>query len=69
MRDSFRNRRPFSSPYAMEVVGRIGEIRKRFCFISVERRLKHSASVAIRDAARNEHFANVAQSDDVVSEA
>jgi LysR family transcriptional activator of nhaA len=38
------------------VVGRIPGIRERFYAISVERRLKHPAVVAITEAARTELF-------------
>jgi LysR family transcriptional activator of nhaA len=42
--------------YSVRVVGRIPEVRERFYAISVERRLKHPAVVAITNAARNEMF-------------
>lgn len=45
-----------TSQYAVKVVGRIEEIKERFYAISVERRLKHPAVVAISDSARNELF-------------
>lgn len=45
-----------ASQYSVKVVGRIAEIKERFYAISVERRLKHPAVVAISDAARNELF-------------
>ncbi|HEX2205965.1 MAG TPA: hypothetical protein VHG91_21800 [Longimicrobium sp.] len=41
-------------PYRVEVVGRIGDVRERFYAISIERRLKHPAVVAISQAAREE---------------
>ena len=43
--------------YAVRTVGRTDEIRERFYAISVERRLKHPAVVAISEAARHETFA------------
>lgn len=42
--------------YLVRVVGRIPEVKERFYAISVERRLKHPAVVAISDAARNKLF-------------
>lgn len=42
--------------YAVKVVGRIEKVRERFYAISVERRLKHPAVLAICNAARNELF-------------
>ena len=42
--------------YSVKVVGRIDQVRERFYAISVERRLKHPAVVAICNAARNELF-------------
>ena len=42
--------------YGVEVVGRIPELRERFYAISLERRLKHPAVVAIRNSARDELF-------------
>lgn len=44
------------SQYAVHIVGRTSEVRERFYAISVERRLKHPAVVAISEAARNELF-------------
>jgi LysR family transcriptional activator of nhaA len=46
--------REITSQYGVKVVGRIGEVRERFYAISVERRLKHPAVVAISEAARRE---------------
>ena len=43
--------------HGVEVLGRTEEVRERFYAISVERRLKHPAVVAITDAARQELFA------------
>jgi len=45
------------SQYGVQLLGRAEEIRERFYAISVERRLKHPAVVAISDAARQELFA------------
>ena len=42
--------------YRVEAVARIDEIRERFYAISVERRLKHPAVVAISETARDEVF-------------
>jgi len=42
--------------YGVRIVGRITEIRERFYAISVERRIKHPAVVAISAAARQELF-------------
>jgi LysR family transcriptional activator of nhaA len=44
--------------YGVVVVGRIDEIRERYFAISVERRLKHPAVVAISTAAREKLFAS-----------
>lgn len=46
------------SQYSVQLLGRVAEVRERFYAISVERRLKHPAVVAISDAARHELFAN-----------
>ncbi|MDX1962904.1 MAG: transcriptional activator NhaR [Pirellulales bacterium] len=43
--------------YKVTVVGRIPELRENYYAISVERRLKHPAVVAISAAARNQLFA------------
>ena len=43
--------------YGVQVVGRAPEVKERLYAISVERRLKHPAVVAITDAARQELFA------------
>jgi len=45
------------SQYGVQLLGRVEEVRERFYAISVERRLKHPAVVAISDAARHELFA------------
>ena len=45
-----------SKQYSVGVVGRIPEVKERFYAISVERRLKHPAVVAISDAAKEDLF-------------
>jgi LysR family transcriptional activator of nhaA len=42
--------------HRVKVVGRTGAVRRRFYTISVERRLKHPAVVAISETARRELF-------------
>jgi len=42
--------------YGVQVIGRIDQVRERFYAISVERRLKHPAVVAISEAAREQLF-------------
>lgn len=42
--------------YGLEVVGRVPQIIERFYAISVERRIRHPAVVALSDAARSELF-------------
>ena len=42
--------------YGVRLVGRLEEVRERFYAISVERKLKHPAVVAISDAARQKLF-------------
>lgn len=42
--------------YRVEVVGRLDEVRERFYAISLERRLKHPAVLAISEAARRQLF-------------
>lgn len=42
--------------YGVQVVGRIDAVRERFYAISVERKLKHPAVVAISETARQELF-------------
>jgi len=42
--------------YAVEPIGRVESVRERFYAISVERRLKHPAVVAIAEAAREKVF-------------
>jgi LysR family transcriptional activator of nhaA len=44
--------------YAVSVLGRTRDVKERFYAVSVERRLKHPAVVAISDAARQKLFAN-----------
>lgn len=43
--------------YGVEVLGRVPEVRERFYAITLERRLKHPALLAISHAARSELFA------------
>jgi len=43
--------------YGVQVVGRLGDVRQQFYAISVERRLKHPAVIAISEAARHRLFA------------
>ena len=43
--------------YKVHVVGRTTEIRQRFFAISVERKIRHPAVVAICEAARKNIFA------------
>ncbi len=42
--------------YSVRIVGRISQVRERFYAISVERRLKHPAVVAISNSARHKLF-------------
>ncbi len=49
--------REVAAQHGVEVLGRTEEVRERFYAISVERRLKHPAVVAISDAARHRLFA------------
>ncbi len=42
--------------YGVKMIGRIDDVKERFYAISVERRLKHPAVVAISDAAREQLF-------------
>lgn len=46
--------------YGVELLGRAGEVRERFYAISVERRLKNPAVLAISEAARHEVFGRAA---------
>lgn len=43
--------------YQVQVVGRVESIKERFYAISVERKLKHPAVIAISEAARKKFFA------------
>ncbi len=43
--------------YAVQAIGQIEDVRERFYAISVERRLKHPAVVAISNAAKTQIFA------------
>ncbi len=45
-----------ASQYSLKPIGRIPEVIERFYAISVERRLKHPAVVAIRESARENLF-------------
>lgn len=47
--------------YRVEVVGRTDDVREQFYAISVERRLKHPAVVAISEAARADLFSGSAR--------
>jgi LysR family transcriptional activator of nhaA len=42
--------------YGVQVIGRIDTVRERFYAISVERKLKHPAVVAISESARQKLF-------------
>ncbi|MEZ6120564.1 MAG: hypothetical protein R3C28_28860 [Pirellulaceae bacterium] len=42
--------------YNVKLVGRTNDIQEKFYAVSVERRLKHPAVVAISQAAKNELF-------------
>lgn len=44
--------REIAAQYGARVVGRVSEVRERFYAVSIERRLKHPAVVAISEAAR-----------------
>ncbi len=44
--------------YGVEIGGRIDEVRESYFAISVERRLKHPAVIAITEAARSQLFAS-----------
>jgi LysR family transcriptional activator of nhaA len=44
--------------YGVRVVGRIADVKERYYAISVERRLKNPAVIAISEAARSEIFRN-----------
>jgi len=49
--------------YGVNVVGRIPKVREQYFAISVERKLKHPAVLAISAAARHELFADEQTSD------
>jgi LysR family transcriptional activator of nhaA len=49
--------REVCAQYGVQLVGRVAEVRERFYAISVERRLKNPAVLAISEAARAELFA------------
>src|SRR5262245_23900362 len=49
--------REIGRQYGVRVIGHAEQVRERFYAISVERRLKHPAVVAISNAARHELFA------------
>jgi LysR family transcriptional activator of nhaA len=44
--------------YGVRMVGRVDGVRERFYAISVEKRLKHPAVVAISQGARQDLFGN-----------
>ncbi len=44
--------------YGLEVIGKVPEILERFYAITVERRIKHPAVVALSEAARSELFSS-----------
>ena len=48
-----------SRQYGVQVLGRVPEVRERFYAISIERKLKNPAVVAISEAARHEIFPKV----------
>jgi LysR family transcriptional regulator, transcriptional activator of nhaA len=47
--------------YGVELVGRLEDVRETFFAISVERRLKHPAVIAISKAARTRIFGEVTE--------
>lgn len=49
--------REVMAQYGVELLGRAAEVRERFYAVSVERRLKHPAVLAITESARDELFA------------
>jgi LysR family transcriptional activator of nhaA len=53
--------REIVAQYGVRVLGRAADVRERFYAISVERRLKHPAVVAISEAARHELFVGSAR--------
>lgn len=48
--------REMRTQFGLRVIGRIAEVRERFYAISVERRIKHPAVVAISEAAKTQLF-------------
>jgi LysR family transcriptional activator of nhaA len=42
--------------YGVQAIGRLDQVRERFYAISVERRLKHPAVLAISEAAKEKLF-------------
>jgi LysR family transcriptional activator of nhaA len=56
--------REIRQQYGVEVIGRTDEIRERFLAISVERRIRHPAVVAVTDLARRELFGARTMGDD-----
>jgi LysR family transcriptional activator of nhaA len=42
--------------YGVRIIGRLDRVRERFFAVSVERRLRHPAVIAITDSARRELF-------------
>jgi LysR family transcriptional activator of nhaA len=38
--------------YAVQVIGQVGNVRERFFAVSLDRKLRHPAVVAISEAAR-----------------
>jgi LysR family transcriptional regulator, transcriptional activator of nhaA len=53
--------REVEAQYGVQLLGRTEEVRERFHAITVERRLKHPAVVAISDAARHGLFGGAAR--------
>jgi LysR family transcriptional activator of nhaA len=48
--------REIRSQYQVEVVGRLDDVQERFYAITVDRKLRHPAVVAISETARNRLF-------------
>jgi LysR family transcriptional regulator, transcriptional activator of nhaA len=46
----------FQRVYDVKLVGRLADVRQSFCAISVDRKLKHPAVIAVCDTARREFF-------------
>ena len=53
--------REVMSQHDVKLIGRTKEVRERFYAVSVERRLKHPAILAISDAARKALFVDASQ--------